>query len=176
MFRPGDHVIYDPFDSWQVRGNCLTSGMTGVVKRSSEDILEIKFDKPTPEGVALFFGRSPYDDRGFRLAPTPDRARALELLRGETYGYRPFQIGDRVFALREIDGRILAGATGTVVQSGGLTGVSWDETCHKLHDCGGHCPEGTGWYVHPNLLARLDAHPPIDLTQFLCLLKEESHA
>lgn len=70
MFRPGDHVIYDPFDSWQVRGNCLTSGMTGVVTRSREAILEIEFDEPVPKGAIRVFACSPYAERGFRLVPT----------------------------------------------------------------------------------------------------------
>lgn len=87
MFRPGDHVIYDPSDWWQYRGDFIIRGMTGVVTRSREAILEIKFDEPVPEGGSLLFTCSPYDDSGFRLVPAADvpQSEFLSLLGGAPY-------------------------------------------------------------------------------------------
>lgn len=88
---------------------------------------------------------------------------------------RPFQVGDRVFALEDIDGVITEGATGTIVLLGGLIGVGWDHTNDTLHNCGNHCPENTGWFVFPEQIARI-APSSIDPTQFLSLLKGGSYA
>ncbi len=71
MFRPGDHVIYDPTALWQERSGSLVRGMTGVVTRSREAILEIEFDEPVPKGAIRVFACSPYAERGFRLVPAP---------------------------------------------------------------------------------------------------------
>ncbi len=89
---------------------------------------------------------------------------------------RPFQIGDRVFAVMTIDGLVPEGTRGTVVLPGGLVGVGWDHRDDALHTCGDRCPDHTGWFVLPEEIAHLDVPPPIDPTQFLGLLKGGSHA
>lgn len=89
---------------------------------------------------------------------------------------RPFQVGDRVFALETIDNLIPKDTTGTVVLVGGMIGVSWDYTHEVFHDCNDHCKKHTGWFVCIKEIAHLNAPPPIDPAEFFSLLKGGSYA
>lgn len=85
MFRPGDHVIYDPRGFWEERSSTLVNGMTGVVTQSKEDVLEIKFDEPRPQGAPMLFATLPYNDTGFRLAEKIPQSEFLSLLGCDPY-------------------------------------------------------------------------------------------
>ena len=65
-----------------------------------------------------------------------------------------FNVGDRVVAVTDIDGKIHAGDTGTVTKiKPGIrhqrVGVYWDRRMggHTVHET---CPPGHGWWVHAN--------------------------
>ena len=64
-----------------------------------------------------------------------------------------FRIGDRVRAITDIDGVIKEGDIGTVVNVNQFNaGVRWDIPRYRMHDAGGDCERGYGWYVLERLM------------------------
>ena len=64
-----------------------------------------------------------------------------------------FKIGDRVIGLEDYQDAHIEGKLGTICHfdnddysSGGI-GVNWDCELPEGHNCGGHAPQGHGWYV-----------------------------
>lgn len=68
-----------------------------------------------------------------------------------------FLVGDLVECIVD-HGPIEVGDTGEVLRIGGVgIAVRWDQYDATLHDCGGLCENGHGWWISPSRLSLIDS-------------------
>jgi hypothetical protein len=70
-----------------------------------------------------------------------------------------FAVGDRVEAIKDFDGVVVAGDKGTIrnisTQCSLPYGVEWDRESRNFHSCEGHAAEDHGYWVSESLLKKL---------------------
>lgn len=90
-----------------------------------------------------------------------------------------FKVGDRVIAVVDVCSSVgvVKGSTGTIAEIGCISdlGVRWDDYNREMHDLGGGCEVGHGWWVFKDdvdFVEELDEFDNAETSELISFLAE----